>query len=249
MRMNSRTLARWCIGTCAAVALGVSSFAHANSGSLLPLDQYQAGTEHTTLVNNGNFEAATGPTNWQNTLGSMQTGTPTGPNTSAAVNGAKAAQGPLGNTVLRSEYTQTVTLAAGDYFLSGYVWNFSLQNSFDLALVELRNSDSSVVRNFSLAPNDNSTGPQIDGSRGVFGSKSFSTSAFGAGPVTLTLAVAFEHDYNSTNTPGTRPNIAAQFDNIAITPSGTFAPPQPVPEPASLGMLAIAGIVAMRRRR
>jgi len=248
MRMNSSNLVRWCFG--AAVALGISSLAHANTGSLLPLDQYQAGTEQTqnTIVANGNFEAATGSGNWQNTVGSMQTGTPTGPNTSVAVNGAKAAQGPLGNALLRSEYTQTVNLAAGDYFLSGYAWNFSIP-SFDLVLVELRNSDASVVRNFSLAPNDNSTGPQIDGSRGVFGSKSFTTSVFGAGSVSLTLAVAFEHDYNTTNTIGTRPNIALQVDNVAITPAGQFAPPQAVPEPASLGAIAVAGIVAMRRRR
>jgi hypothetical protein len=247
MRKSFVRIARWL--PVLAVAIGLSNLAHANTGALLPLDQYQAGTEQVqnTIVANGNFEAPLGPTNWQlNGTSSFNTGTPTGPNTSAAVNGAKAAQGPLGNTQLRSELLQSVSLTANtDYFLSGYAWNFSLPNSFDLVLVELRDGNGNV-KNFSLAPNDNSTGPQIDGSRGVFGYKSFNSGAFTGA---VTLAVAFEYDYNTTNTPGTRPNIAAQVDNVAITPSAQFQPPQAVPEPASLGAIALAGIFAMRRRR
>jgi len=230
-----------------ALALGTASVAHANSGALLPLDQYQAGTEQVqnTIVNNGKFETTVAgqPTGWTQ-LGTFQSAAPVGANTSPAVNGSFAAQGPLGSTLQRNGYQQTVVLAANtDYFLSGYAWNFSPIN-FDLTLVELRDGNGNV-RNFSLAPNDNSTGPQIDGSRGVFGYKSFNSGVF-SGPVTL--EVSFEYDA-ATPFPGGRPNVSGQIDNVAITPANLFAPPQAVPEPASLGALALAGIAMMRRRR
>jgi hypothetical protein len=230
-----------------ALALGTASVAHANSGALLPLDQYQPGTEQVqnTIVTNGNFEntVAGVPTGWT-PLGTFQSAAPTGPNTSAAVNGSFAAQGPLGSALQRNGFTQVVTLAPNtDYFLSGYAWNFSPIN-FDLTLVELRDSLGNV-KNFSLAPNDNSTGPQIDGSRGVFGYKSFNSGAFTGA---VTLQVAFEYDAN-TAFPQGRPNISGQIDNVAITPANLFAPPQAVPEPVGIGALALAGIAVMRRRR
>jgi hypothetical protein len=162
------------------------------------------------------------------------------------VNGSFAAQGPLGSALQRNGYQQTVTLAPNtDYFLSGYAWNFSPIN-FDLVLVELRDGNNNV-RNFSLAPNDNSTGPQIDGSRGVFGYKSFNSGVF-SGPVTL--EVSFEYDAAAQPAfPAGRPSISGQIDNVAITPANQFAPPQAVPEPTALGALALAGVVAMRRGR
>lgn len=231
---------------------GATSAAHANSGALLPLDQYQAGTEQVqnTIVTNGTFEntVANQPVGWT-PLGTFQSATPVGPNTSAAVNGSFAAQGPLGSAIQRNGYQQTVTLSPNtDYFLSGYAWNFSPIN-FDLTLVELRDG-SGNVKNFSLAPNDNSTGPQIDGSRGVFGYKSFNSGAF-TGPVTL--EVSFEYDAAASPTfPAGRPLVSGQIDNVAITPAGQFAPPQAVPEPTSalaLGGLAALAASARRRRR
>src|SRR5256885_16264317 len=46
----------------------LGQWAGANSGIQLPLSQYQAGSEHTTLVTNGGFEADGGsvavPTGW-----------------------------------------------------------------------------------------------------------------------------------------------------------------------------------------
>src|SRR5688572_21602332 len=143
-----------------ALTLGFVSIAHANSGQLLPLDQYQAGTEQTSnaLVTNGTFENTTAgqPAGWT-PLGTFQSAAPIGANTSPAVNGNFAAQDPLGSALQRNGYQQNVALAANtDYILSGYAWNFSPIN-FDLVLVELRDSvDPSIVRNFSLAPLDNS---------------------------------------------------------------------------------------------
>lgn len=268
MQMNSRTLARWCIGTCAAVALSVSQVSLASSGSILPLDQYQAGTEtvDTTNVKNGGFEATTGgnPNFWTAgspgaatfTVGSsMQVAAPIGPNTSLAVNGTKAAQGPLGSAVQRNGYTQNINFgtlpnpaADGNYQLSGYAWNFS-NSPYDLIVVELRDSvDRTISRTWSVSANDPFlvySDPPIDGSRGVFGSKSFSAGVFTSG--VAELQVSFEYDASDTTT--VRPSIAAQMDNISITPSSQFVAPQAVPEPASLSVLALAAIGAMRRRR
>lgn len=231
------------------VMLALAADVRANSGTLLPLDQYQAGTEQVqnTIVTNGKFESVTAgvPNGWVPN-GTFQVAAPTGPNTSAAVNGAFAAQGPLGSVIQRNGYSQTVTLAPNtDYFLSGYAWNFSPIN-FDLTLVELRDSvNNTLVKNFSLAPADGS--PVIDGSRGVFGYKSFNSSFFPSG--VCTLQVAFEYDAN-TPFPDGRPNISGQIDNVAITPASLFAPPQAVPEPASAAAIALGmASVAMLRRR
>jgi hypothetical protein len=226
----------------------LSPIASGNSGTLLPLDQYQPGTEQVqnTIVTNGKFEnvVAGVPVGWAPN-GTFQVAAPTGPNTSAAVNGAFAAQGPLGSSIQRNGYSQTVTLAPNtDYFLSGYAWNFSPIN-FDLTLVELRDSvNQTLIKNFSLAPLDGE--PPIDGSRGVFGYKSFNSSFFPSGA--CVLQVAFEYDAN-TPFPQGRPNISAQIDNVAITPANLFAPPQPVPEPAAAAIaVGLAGIALLRRR-
>jgi len=231
------------------VMLALAPTVRANSGTLLPLDQYQAGTEQVqnTIVTNGKFENVTAgvPVGWTPN-GTFQVAAPTGPNTAAAVNGAFAAQGPLGSAIQRNGYSQVVTLQPNtDYFLSAYAWNFSPIN-FDLTLVELRDSvNNTLVKNFSLAPLDGS--PAIDGSRGVFGYKSFNSSFFPSGA--CTLQVAFEYDAN-TPFPQGRPNISGQIDNVAITPASLFAPPQPVPEPTTAAIaLGVAGMTLVRRRR
>src|SRR4029077_17866729 len=70
-----------------ALLLCLAAVTRANSGTLLPLDQYQAGTEQVqnTIVSNGNFENTVGnqPVGWA-PLGTFQSATPTGPNTSSA---------------------------------------------------------------------------------------------------------------------------------------------------------------------
>lgn len=223
--------------TLALASLGICTFASANSGTLLPLDQYQAGTESTnnTIVQNGGFENTTGgnPDGWT-LVGSGQVATPTGPNVSA-VNGTKAAQFALGATTEPNKYTQTVTLLpATDYVISGYAWNFSGIN-YDLALAEVVGTSS---RTFSLAPSDGG----IDGSRGVFGYRSFNTATTGTN---LTIEVEFDID---EMVAGVRPNISAQLDNISITPEADFRAPAVIPEPASMALLG-AGSLLLRRRR
>jgi hypothetical protein len=222
-----------------------------NSGVLLPLDQYQAGTEQVqnTIVTNGRFESvvANQPTGW--TLGAGQNfkaAAPVGPNTSAAVNGNFTAQGPLQSAIQRNGYTQTVTLAPNtDYVLSGYLWNFSDQTNgnFDLALVEVTGSTSGV-KTVSLAPLDsNYSIPPIDGSRGVFGYKTFNSAQLSG---TVTLQVAFEYDANFPFPHG--PDVLGQIDNVAITPQDQFVPPVAIPEPTATS-LAMAGACIMLRGR
>ncbi|MBC8107191.1 MAG: PEP-CTERM sorting domain-containing protein, partial [Anaerolineae bacterium] len=129
-----------------------------------------------------------------------------------------------------------------------YAWNFS-NSAYDLIVVELRDSvDRSISRTWSVSANDpflTYSDPPIDGSRGVFGSKSFSSAVFTSG--VAELQVSFEYDASDTAT--VRPSIAAQMDNISITPASQFVAPRAVPEPASLSVLALAAVGAMRRRR
>jgi hypothetical protein len=219
--------------------LGVCSFASANSGTLLPLDQYQAGTEATnnTIVQNGGFEAVTSgnPDGWTGS-GAVQVGAPTGPNVSA-VNGSSAAQIGATPTGGLNKYVQTVTLQPGaDYVLSGYLWNFTGLN-FDLAVAEVVNGGGQS-RTISLSPSDGG----IDGSRGVFGYTSFNTAVLGTN-----LAVEVEFDLDE-NVAGTRPSLAAQLDNISITPEADFRAPAVLPEPASLAIVGM-GAALLRRRR
>ena len=213
-------------------------------------------------MKNGGFEQVTAgnPDFWTagngGTVGSsMSVGAPVGANSSPAVNGSFVAQGTGGSLVSRNGYTQSINFATlpnqsgdGNYQLSGYAWNFS-NSAYDLVVVELRDSvDPNIVRTWSLSAQDPLlaySDPPIDGSRGVFGSKSFDATVFTSG--IAELQVSFELDAAD---PGTvRPNLVAQMDNISITPSSQFVPPRTVPEPASLSLLAMAALGAMRRRR
>jgi hypothetical protein len=234
-------------GLVSAAALAtLSQLASANSGVLLPLDQYQAGTEvvDNSIVTNGGFESTTGgqPNGWTlNAPGGGQAAAHVGPNIHSS-HGSSSAQLGLGVNADPTKYVQSVTLLPGtDYVLSGYVWNFG--NNFDLGLVELVNPANALQnRNFSLSRSDNSTGPLIDGSRGVFGYRSFNTANLG----TTTPNLEAELDFDSF---GPWPSVVVQIDNIAITPLAQFSPPSLVPEPVGLSVVAAAGLVGLRRRR
>lgn len=237
----------------AVVALGaclfVGSVANANVGTGLPLDDYVAGTEATnnTIVSNGGFENVSSgqPVGWtlQN---SHQVGGPLGANIGNS--GNFAAQGNLGAadpTTGYNGYSQVVNLLPNTtYVLSAYMWNFGL--NFDLAVAEVRDSSDAFVTNIALTRQDASgqdPGLILDGSRGVFGFRGFSSGAGG----NFTVLVKFDLD---ETVAGTRPNVAGQLDNVAITPFAEFSPPRAVPEPtAALGLATVATAALIRRRR
>lgn len=240
---------QWFSAALLCFALG-SSAASANTGTLLPLDQYQAGTESTnhTIVPNGNFEAVTGstPDGWT-AVGlpgeAPIVGTPSGPHASTAVNGTKAVQWDGRNTTAEpNKFTQTIALTPNtDYVISGYAWNFAAGFPDDILLGELRDSGGGFIQNFALQNN----GGGIDGSRGVFAYNTFNSGA----NTSAVIEVNFnQNGFNGDTTLGGRPAIAAQIDNISVTPASSFQAPV-APEPATLASLIGVAAIAIRRSR
>ena len=229
------------------------SIALANSGTQLPLNQYQAGTESTSaaLVSNGNFEAPGSPnpnpdpTGWTRT-GTVQASTPINPPSPASTVGSFAAQGPLGNNVDGQKYTQTVTLAPNtSYVISAYMWNFGQATVGttlgDLTVVEVVDPTNALnTKTLGLERTASDTG---DAANGYFVYDTFNSSQFPNGAV-----IEVEGDFGEPPL-GARPNIWWQADNVAITPAAQFAPPRLIPEPTSLALLAPVAVLVMRRRR
>lgn len=234
-----RTISTLALASC---TLAAASSVLANAGTLLPLDQYQAGTEvvDNSIVTNGGFElegsAPNLPAGWT-AVGPATRSAPVGLNTSA-VNGSYTAK--LGTSTGLNKFTQEVTVQPNTaYYLSGYIWNYGLEN--DIVQVEIMDpADDTPLKNFSLQ-----IGQGAPGDLGHFGYAAFNGSFFG-GLTTLKIEVEFDPD---ENIPGVRPEIAAQIDNIALTPNGVFVEPQLIPEPASLSLLAIGAAGLLRRRR
>jgi hypothetical protein len=239
-----------------AAVLGVlttSSILLANSGTQLPLSQYQAGTESTSpaLVTNGNFEQPGSPnpnpdpTGWTRT-GTVQAGQPLNPPSPASTVGSFAAQGPLGNNVDGQKFTQSLTLAPNtDYVISAYMWNFGQAtvgtDLGDLTVAEVvdpTNATNSKTLSLERVASDGG-----DGAGGYFVHDTFNSSQFPNGAV-----LEVEGDFGET-LAGTRPNIWWQVDNVAITPAAQFAPPRLIPEPASLTLLGAGALLLARRRR
>jgi len=240
--------------------------ARANSGTQIPLSQMQAGTEQTSpnIVLNGGFENVTSnvPNNWLPD-GNVRVAAPQNPPPSnPSILGNFSAQA-LTNQPTSSDpsnYHQTTngTTRATitfdqtkNYVLSAYIWNYGLADpdpasdltEGDLALVELqdtRSSGGSPAFNLTLERNGKDNG---DASNGYFVySDPFPGTMF---PEGATLDV--RGDLNE-NLSATRPDVYAQFDNVAITPSNSFAAPSLVPEPGAIAMLALMLPLARRRR-
>lgn len=222
-----------------AAGCAVASIASANNGVLLPLDQYQAGTESTnnTIVQNGGFESVTaGVTdNWAVT-GTVNFAAPAGPNNSP-VNGARAAQYTGNATSEPNMLTQSVNVSANtDYVLSGYLWNYS-NNGEDLVLLEAIGEGNTFINNVSMLPNFGG----LNAANGVFGYITFNSGA--------NTSISLEAEFDMLDPIGGRPALSAQIDNISLTPASEFAAPRAIPEPASLSMLAGLAVALRRARR
>jgi|SRR5687767_3132407 len=234
--------------------VSTGSLALANSGTQLPLSQYQAGTEQTSpsLVTNGGYELPgtpnpnPAPTGWV-PVGTVQAGTPinTNPAIPPSTLGSFAAQGPLGTNADGQRFTQPVTLAPNtQYVISAYMWNFGQgavgSNLGDLTVVEV--VDPTNALNTKTLGLERAATDMGDAANGYFVYDTFNSSQFPAGAV-----IEVEGDFGES-VQGSRPNIWWQVDNVAITPAANFAAPRLIPEPAALGALALAGVLALRRR-
>lgn len=248
-----------CLLFCIAVACAGS--ARANSGTQIPLSQIQAGSEQTSpnVVLNPSFEAVTGtvPNNWlQN--GNMRVSAPINPppNNPSAIGNLSAqaltnqpvASDPENYHYTTDGATQAVLMfdQSKDYVLSAYVWNFARPDpnpgvdTPDLALVEL--DDPTVVgsnKNVSLARNGTDGG---DAANGYFIYQQFHGNFFPNGALLDVRGDLQDQDPRPIN------DLYAQFDNIAITPADQFVGPTIVPEPASLAMIVLTGILLRRRK-
>lgn len=246
-----------------AIVLGLNGISQANTGTALSLNQIQAGTEQTSpnSVLNPGFETVSSgvPNNWlvDPAGANVRVAAPQNPPSNSSVLGSFAAQ-VLTNqtsTVDPSNYRQTTdgtntTLTfdqTKSYVLSAYMWNYGLDSDAnadsngdaDLILVELKDPTNSGNL-FNLALEANVDG--VSASDGFFVYSTFNGSQFPNG-ATLDM----RGDLGSL--AGTRPDVWAQFDNIAITPSDQFSAPSAVPEPASATLLAVGGLLMLRRRR
>jgi hypothetical protein len=152
---------------CSAIASNVL----ANSGTALPLDQYQAGTEqtNTTIVGNGSFESVGGgqPNGW--TLGGrFGIGTPTGANIEH--NGALSARGVLTFSET-GWYERSIALQPHkNYDVSAYMWGFGSQPG-DETFVEVRDAAGAVATELVLT----AYLPDPDARRGLFMHDSFNS--------------------------------------------------------------------------
>jgi hypothetical protein len=204
--------------------LVLSQWAQANSGIQLPLSQYQAGSEITTPVTNGGFEAdgmsVAVPTGWTR-VGTGMTVQPVynAPPLNPAAVGAFSAQTISSGA---NEYDQTVTgLAAGrNYIISAYVWNsgrydMSGTASGDLTTVKIVNSADST-QNVSMIL-------EAQGTNGAAGSTGrFMYLLFNQSNTASWASVNLQLISETGSIPGTLPNPWGQYDNVAITPAENF---------------------------
>ena len=217
-------------------AAAISSLALANSGVQLRLDNYQAGSESTSAaaITNANFESASGniPTGWTPDSAPMVSGVPDPgnlPNPASVVGTRSAQAAQTGGISPFSDYfmVQDVTLQPNtDYVISGYMWNYATPGAAphndlfagDLAVLQVRdtqnffNTAGVILEPVAL---DNQSG-----SRGYFVYKTFNSSQFSSTTVTLELSFDPNQDLQfGVN----RPELSAQWDNVALTPLDTFA--------------------------
>src|SRR5438045_1791097 len=138
----------------------------ANSGIQLPLSQFQAGTEHANLVNNGAFTQhgpldANGLThqadNWDQFGGIYVTNQPFNPPPNVAALGGAVAIAKTGEDT-PDQYSQPVNPTAlnpgANYVLSAYIWNRGRPDqgltSGDLAIVKIVDTTNAIDHNLSL---------------------------------------------------------------------------------------------------
>jgi hypothetical protein len=196
----------------------------ANSGVQLALNQYQAGTEQTTLVPNGNFEdpgtASNGqfpnPTGWTRD-GEMYAAAPTFSNLTNT--GSFAAQ--LKDTLFPGSYSRTAPAmtANKNYVLSAYVWNSGRTGSGstgDLATVKLIDPPNGLLNNVSMTLEATAT----DSGAGSNGYLMYIMVNQAQTAAWSQVNVQVISEYGSIG--GALPNPWSQYDNVALTLAEDF---------------------------
>jgi hypothetical protein len=230
----------------AAVMVAPRSALATTSGTALPLDQYQAGSEQTTLVADGDFESNT---KWSATLGEGQIAAPTFEiPTPASTVGSLAFQPLVGNPNGFDDvfvHADTFSFIPGEsYVISAYLWNHGSVEFIDIGppfgpfpfsdLARINLNDGSTNVSIALDVFDGANG-------GHFVYTTFDPNSF-SNPAAVTLSVVGESGANTVTSP------YAQIDNVAITLASQFAPPSLIPEPACVGVLTLGAMCLFRRR-
>jgi hypothetical protein len=185
----------------------------------LKLSSIKPGTEQVQLVPNGDFQfqgALTSgdypfPTGWSRVGDAFANA---GSNM-VSVNLGVVARGDLDGGAPVSGYNQTVTLdPATDYVFSAYLWNMGDATNHVTTVIDM--NDVSGEPQVTLSYSDS----QAD--KGYFVYRSFNTSTTG----TNVLVRAFYDGLAGTGAAASYFPVGAQWDNIAITKTANFVPPQ-----------------------
>jgi hypothetical protein len=207
----------------------------ANSGVQIPLSQFQAGTEQTTPLTNGGFEQhgafdANGRTpnadNWFQFGGMYASNQPFNPPANASVIGTTVAQAVAnqGQPDLFSQTIDPTSLpAARSYVLSAYIWNRGRPtqgaNLGDLAEVKIVDTTNTLDNNLTIELEPSG----LDGGSGANGYFVYDTISAADLAKFDSANTEFEvQGEDQTTVTGTRPDVWAQWDNIAFTPAQSF---------------------------
>jgi hypothetical protein len=242
--MRKRSAARLGRALLVLPVAAVSQQLLANTGVQIPLSQYQAGSEQTTLLPNGNFnvrenndadplfETATG---WTRNGSMYVDATVNPPANSAATSpfSAQARQNGLPPSAAEQfSYTQSYNRAGltanGNYVLSGYVWNDGRYDTSGFGggeLVSLKVQDpTNALTNISATVEARaSDGASAHDGRFVYILfNEEQVSGWGGFEVAAVVDVG-SATTGADGTPKSLPEIYAQWDNLAITPASQFA--------------------------
>ena len=204
--------------SCFTLGLALLVAATAQAQSSIKLSSITPGTEWTTLVTNGDFQAQgplvvgqhPNPTGWSG-FGEMSADA--GTNMVRADQGVVAKGYASGGGPVALRQRTLILEPVTDYVLSAYAWNFGDAVNFVNAVVD-----------FNDAPGESQltlyAGQAAD--HGYFIYRYFNTATTGTN---ITLRVF----YDGLTGTGTAPQyfpLAAQWDNVAITKASYFALPQ-----------------------
>ena len=211
----------------------------ANTGVQIPLNQYQAGAEQTTQVNNGNFssradgdangsfETATG---W-NRVGNLFVNPTVNPPANAAATNPYSAQAQLVDNAQPpaldfNAYTQPVDRNAltpnANYVISAYIWNMGRHDTSGNGagdLVSLKIWDTANITNNVSATLE---GNGLDGQSSASGRLMYIMVNEAQMRAWAGIELAVTAEVGTISVPDL-PQVWAQWDNVSLTRSDQFA--------------------------